>query len=234
MSNTAITHLGGVVRHSLAVPMRDGVRLATDLYLPENLGPYHPGPLPVLLERTPYGKNEETRRERSAANPHPMRRGEVAGAITAHSGPLQGCDTLPLGRLRYLATASPGFVAHWLPEDVSRAAMTRAPALTFSDQDRLQADWLRQHLGPGVAFPTHRMASSQAFVDGALAGLGWGMNPLPLVAAHLEAGRLVELLPGTPLDVALHWQFARRTAPALAGLTKALKRAAEGGLLAAE
>ena len=78
MSNTSITELGGVVRHSLAVPMRDGVRLATDLYLPENLGPYHPGPLPVLLERTPYGKNEETRRERSAANPLPMRRGEVA------------------------------------------------------------------------------------------------------------------------------------------------------------
>ncbi|OBY82682.1 CocE/NonD family hydrolase [Delftia sp. JD2] len=78
MSNTSITELGGVVRHSLAVPMRDGVRLATDLYLPENLGPHHPGPLPVLLERTPYGKNEETRRERSAANPLPMRRGEVA------------------------------------------------------------------------------------------------------------------------------------------------------------
>ena len=78
MSNTSITELGGVVRHSLAVPMRDGVRLATDLYLPESLGPYHPGPLPVLLERTPYGKNEETRRERSAANPLPMRRGEVA------------------------------------------------------------------------------------------------------------------------------------------------------------
>ena len=78
MSNTSITELDGVVRHSLAVPMRDGVRLATDLYLPENLGPHHPGPLPVLLERTPYGKNEETRRERSAANPLPMRRGEVA------------------------------------------------------------------------------------------------------------------------------------------------------------
>ncbi|KFJ14338.1 cocaine esterase [Delftia acidovorans] len=78
MSHTSITHLGGVVRHSLVVPMRDGVRLATDLYLPENLDPHHPGPLPVLLERTPYGKNEETRRERSAANPLPMRRGEVA------------------------------------------------------------------------------------------------------------------------------------------------------------
>jgi DNA-binding transcriptional LysR family regulator len=31
------------------------------------------------------------------------------------------------------------------------------------------------------------MASTQAFVDAALAGLGWGMNPEPLVADHLAA-----------------------------------------------
>ena len=36
-----------------------------------------------------------------------LKRGEVAAAITAHPGPLQGCDTHPLGALRYRATASP-------------------------------------------------------------------------------------------------------------------------------
>src|SRR5690606_28415697 len=30
-----------------------------------------------------------------------LRRGEVVAAVTAHAGPLQGCDTLPLGALRY-------------------------------------------------------------------------------------------------------------------------------------
>jgi predicted acyl esterase len=34
------------------VPMRDGVRLATSIYLPEG-----PGPWPVVLTRTPYGKD---------------------------------------------------------------------------------------------------------------------------------------------------------------------------------
>ncbi len=160
-----------------------------------------------------------------------LRRGEVAGAITSHPGPLQGCDTLPLGALRYLATASPAYLARWLPEGASRTAMRRAPALTFSDKDRLQGDWLRQHCGPGLAFPTHRLASSQGFVDAARAGLGWGMNPLPLIAADLAEGRLVEILPGTPLDVPLHWQFARRTAPALATLTRALRDAAAKVLL---
>ena len=161
-----------------------------------------------------------------------LRRGEVAGAITSHPGPLQGCDTVPLGRLRYHASASPDFVARWLADGVTPAALTRAPALTFSDKDRLQSDWLATHLGPGIAYPTHRLASSQGFVDAALAGLGWGMNPAPLVSGHLTAGRLVELIPGTPLDIALHWQFARRTAPALEPLTRALRTAAKRVLLA--
>ena len=161
-----------------------------------------------------------------------LRRGEVAGAITSHPGPLQGCDTVPLGCLRYHATASPDFVARWLADGVTPAALTRAPALTFSDKDRLQSDWLATHLGQGIAYPTHRLASSQGFVDAALAGLGWGMNPAPLVAGYLAAGRLVELIPGTPLDIALHWQFARRTAPALEPLTRALRTAAKRVLLA--
>ena len=160
-----------------------------------------------------------------------LRRGEVAAAITSHPGPLQGCDTHPLGHLRYLATASPGFIARWLPEGPDRISMARAPALTFSDNDRLQTDWLAQNIGGGLAFPTHRIASSQGFVDAALAGLGWGMNPLPLVADLIAEGRLVALLTGAHLDVPLHWQLARRTAPALSGLTRALIRTAAGQLL---
>ncbi|UOQ55939.1 CocE/NonD family hydrolase [Leucobacter allii] len=41
------------VLRDLAVPLRDGARLATDVYLPEGGGPW-----PVLLARTPYGKGD--------------------------------------------------------------------------------------------------------------------------------------------------------------------------------
>ncbi|WP_050522973.1 LysR family transcriptional regulator ArgP [Pseudorhodobacter wandonensis] len=160
-----------------------------------------------------------------------LRRGEVSAAITSHPGPLQGCDTLPLGALRYRATASPEFVARWLPEGISRTALTRAPALTFSDKDRLQRDWIATQIGHGLAFPTHRIASSQGFVDAALLGLGWGMNPELLIANHLAAGRLVEIAPNTPLDVPLYWQFARLTAAAIAPLTHSVKKAGDKFLL---
>lgn len=162
-----------------------------------------------------------------------LRRGEVSAAITGHPGPLQGCDTLPLGALRYRATASPGFVARWLTDGATRRSLSRAPALTFSDKDRLQRDWITAQLGTGAgfAFPTHRIASSQGFVEAALLGLGWGMNPEPLISQHLANGTLVEIAPNTPLDVPLYWQFARLTAAALAPLTRAIKETSAKHLL---
>ena len=155
-----------------------------------------------------------------------LRRGEVVAAITAHPGPLQGCDTIPLGHLRYRATASLAFAARWLADGVTADALQRAPSLSFSNKDGLQEAWVRQVTGQRLALPQHRLASSQAFVDAALAGLGWGMNPEPLVAGHLAAGRLIDLSPGQPLDVALHWQFGRLAAPVLAPLTRAVRQAA--------
>jgi putative CocE/NonD family hydrolase len=47
-----------VIARDLRVPMRDGVRLATDLYQPSRDGEALPGPWPGLLVRTPYGKEE--------------------------------------------------------------------------------------------------------------------------------------------------------------------------------
>ena len=163
-----------------------------------------------------------------------LRRGEVSAAVTAHPGPLQGCDTLPLGRLRYRATASSAYLARWMPDGPTPAALSRAPALTFSDKDRLQHIWVDRLTGGQASragFPGHRLASSQGFVDACLAGLGWGLNPEPLVAAHLAAGRLIDLAPDQPLDTALHWQFARLTAPAIAPLTRAIQTAARAALL---
>ena len=52
---SAISH-DVVVQREVMVEMRDGARLATDLYLPAINGVPAPGPFPVILERTPYDK----------------------------------------------------------------------------------------------------------------------------------------------------------------------------------
>src|SRR5579864_5665055 len=45
------------VAKDVMVPMRDGVKLATDIYYPTKDGAPVPGKFPVLVSRTPYGKN---------------------------------------------------------------------------------------------------------------------------------------------------------------------------------
>ena len=60
------------------VRMRDGVRLATDIYRPARNGKPVPGRFPVILERTPYGKTVVSRSELSVKEPTAKSRAEVA------------------------------------------------------------------------------------------------------------------------------------------------------------
>ena len=160
-----------------------------------------------------------------------LRGGEVLAAVTADPLPVQGCRTRPLGLLRYIATASAGFAAAHFPGGLTPEALARAPVLRFDRRDMLQARWARAVTGTDLAAPVHWLPSTQGFVDAALAGLGWGLNPLALVVPHLESGRLVELRPGHPLDVPLHWQYARIGARLLADLTRAVVAGARRDLL---
>lgn len=158
-----------------------------------------------------------------------LRRGEVSAAVTAHATPVQGCDAIALGALRYVATASPEFVARWFPEGPTPEALATAPALTFDMKDRLQRDWASAEAGVPIAMPTHYIPSSTAFVEAAILGLGWGLNPQVLVQEHISNGQLVTLSKRV-LDTPLTWQWNRLIAPALKRLTHEVRKAASGVL----
>ena len=159
-----------------------------------------------------------------------LRRGHVLAAVTSLAGAVQGCRSQRLGVLRYAATASPGFIRRWFADGVTARTLAQAPSVLFDRKDRLQERWVRQVTRRTLNLPTHRLPSSHAFVEASLAGVGWGMNPLPLVQQHLESGRLVELVPGRMLDVPLYWQSARLPVPALDALTRCVHTAARGSL----
>lgn len=163
-------------------------------------------------------------------------RGHVLAAVTSLAAPVQGCRSRKIGTLRYVATASPAFMRRWFAQGLTGEALGRAPSLLFNRKDRLQAQWVRRVLRPAggarreIDLPTHWLPATQAFIDAALAGIGWGMNPLPLAQPHLAAGRLVELVPGQPLDVPLYWQCARLPVPMLDRLTASVTRVAARAL----
>ncbi len=70
------------------VPMRDGVHLATDIYLPAG-----PGPFPVLLERTPYDKRGTNHGDLTAADLVPRPKPQIARwfAEAGYAYVLQDC-----------------------------------------------------------------------------------------------------------------------------------------------
>ena len=157
--------------------------------------------------------------------------GRVVAALTSVAKPVQGCTATALGSLRYHATASPGFMQRHFADGVSLGTLARAPALTFNHKDQLQLAWVHSVFGQRLAPPTHWLPSTQGFVTAALDGLGWGMNPLPLVQDHLRTGRLQELIPGTPLDRPLFWQINRRAAEPLQSLSSTVRRHARAVLV---
>jgi LysR family transcriptional regulator (chromosome initiation inhibitor) len=159
-----------------------------------------------------------------------LRRGHVLAAVTSVGTAIQGCRVRRLGALRYVATASPSFVRRWFGAGISADTLARAPSLLFDSNDRLQEVWARRIVRRDVSLPVHRVPATHAFVDAALAGVAWGMNPLSLVRVQLQAGTLVELVPDTPVDVPLYWQATRLKVPILERMTRSVIRAATAAL----
>ncbi len=161
-----------------------------------------------------------------------LRRGDVSAAITVGGQNITGCDAIALGTLRYLPTASPGFMQRWFSDGVSANSLAQAPCLTFNRKDNLQKSWIYAQTGSRLSPPSHFLPSTNAFVDAAIAGLGWGMNPESLVRRAIANGQICEVIPDAPLDIELTWQIGRVLGPALAPLTQAVRRAATQQLIA--
>jgi LysR family transcriptional regulator (chromosome initiation inhibitor) len=160
-----------------------------------------------------------------------LRSGAVLAAVSATARPASGCNSRPLGAMRYLAAASPAFMQRYFSHGVGAASLALAPSLVFNAKDELQARWVRRLCHRHVELPRHALPSSHAFVTAGLAGMGWGLHPQALIQPHLDNGSLVELLPDTPLDVALYWHTARAASSLLDGLSGAILAAARTDLL---
>lgn len=109
-----------VTLKDVMLTMRDGVRLATDIYLPARDGQALPGPFPIVMERTPYGKAERSRSEIGRGETKPMARADVAAYFVraGYAVVYQDCR----GRygsegefVKYISDAEDGFdVCSWI------------------------------------------------------------------------------------------------------------------------
>jgi putative CocE/NonD family hydrolase len=67
-----------IVHRDCMIAMRDGIRLATDIFRPAQGGQPIAGGFPVIFERTPYDKAGAPRTELSVARPQSFSRSELA------------------------------------------------------------------------------------------------------------------------------------------------------------
>lgn len=156
-----------------------------------------------------------------------LRSGEVIGAVTSDPVAAAGCESRPLGSMRYVPMATPAVRdAHRHGGGVDWA---RLPVVRFNAKDDLQHAFLARHGVAGDGPPVHVVPSSQGFLAAVVAGLGWGMVPA-LQLSDVPPGALVPMPGGDPVDVPLRWQVWRLRSPRIDRLSAAVADAARAGL----
>ncbi|CAN7800502.1 CocE/NonD family hydrolase [Paraburkholderia hospita] len=188
------------------VSMRDGVRLATDVYFPAGYRVGIHAPLPTILERTPYGKSDISRSEIHHGEP-PANRADVARYFTARGYVvvLQDCR----GRYqsegnftKYISEGPDGFdTIEWITRQPWSNGNVGTMGLSYAAHTQLAAACLNP---PGLAC---MVLDSGGFANGYHCGIRqggafelkqatWAFNRAknsatalgnPLVAAALDA-----------------------------------------------
>jgi LysR family transcriptional regulator, chromosome initiation inhibitor len=155
-----------------------------------------------------------------------LRSGRVLGAVTAEAQPVRGCRVSPLGIMRYRAVATPAFVRHFFAQGLTAEALTRAPVISYNRKDTLHEKFVAEQGLADANMRAHLLSSPQAIAEATLNGLGWALNPEPLVASALQQQSLVDVLPGRYLDVPLYWQQWALESKSLNALALALRKRA--------
>jgi LysR family transcriptional regulator, chromosome initiation inhibitor len=163
-----------------------------------------------------------------------LKNGDVIGCVTTLPTPLRGCVAEPLGTMRYRCVAAPGLRDKLLGKkrSIGLHQLVTQPAIGFNRKDGLQDQFLQQCFGvTELSYPRHYIPAVDAYRQGLLGGLGWGMQADIQAPNDLPSGILVDLFPGQFVDVPLFWHHWQREAPQAGRLTLAIKEAA-GKLLA--
>ena len=135
-----------------------------------------------------------------------LRQGEVLGCVSTVSQALRGCRVQPLGVMRYVAVASPAFMAAQLPDGLNAANFASTPFVVFNRKDDAQVQWVSKAFGLRAPRLVERyVPSSEAYARAVQAGWGVGVASELLVRSQIATGELVALRPDLSVDVTLYW-----------------------------
>ncbi|OZF47645.1 LysR family transcriptional regulator ArgP [Rhodococcus sp. 14-2470-1a] len=159
-----------------------------------------------------------------------LRQGVVVAAVTTSADAVQGCSVTRLGVMKYRPMCSPEFRDTWFRDGPSGDALSRAPMIVFDRSDDLQHRYLEQWSVTRRAGPTHFVPSSADFAEAVRLGMGWAVLPRQQIDRMRTGVDVVDLAPGTGVDVTLYWQQWTLKTAALAELASVIAVAAASSL----
>jgi LysR family transcriptional regulator, chromosome initiation inhibitor len=161
-----------------------------------------------------------------------LARGEVVGCISTDAKPAAGFRADRLGAMEYRCYATPSFVNEFFPSGLTVPSVLAAPAVLFNRKDSLHDDFLRRRFGFGVdRYAKHYLPSPLTLLEGIAMGIGYGLVPSSQARCLVEAGRLIEIVPGEPVMVDLHWHHWDLEPPLAHEITSLIVRVARGHLV---
>lgn len=158
-----------------------------------------------------------------------LKRGDVVACVSTHPTPMRGCVAEPLGVMRYRCVGAPALVRKCQTKTgaVSPHRLLATPAVIFNRKDGLQDLFLHQHFGlQAPQYPRHFVPAVDAFECALANGMGWGMVSDLHLAARNVGAPLVEILPGSAVEVPLYWHHWAREPASAQRLTQAVTLAA--------
>jgi LysR family transcriptional regulator, chromosome initiation inhibitor len=158
-----------------------------------------------------------------------LQKGKVWGCVTSVAQSPQGCKCIRLGEMIYYLVCSPDFKSRHFSKGVDAKSLLQAPAAIYGEFDEMHDDFL------GNVFkayrkgnPTHHFVPSpEGLVRFAVDGLAFALLPALSVESHLKKKQLVNLLPGKPYRLPLHWQTLELQTPETTRLSDAIVKYAQ-------
>lgn len=135
-----------------------------------------------------------------------LKKGEVFAAISSQQSSFAGGKVTHIGTLKYILCANKEFKQRYFSDGLTEHNLSIAPGVDYDQRDTMHSDYLKNHFGLKRAeYPCHRVRSSEAFVNMAIAGLAYCLLPTTQANEHLKSGKLIDLAPTKHLPQPLYW-----------------------------
>lgn len=155
-----------------------------------------------------------------------LRSGDALAIVTSSETQIPGCKIFPLGKMEYLAVATPRFADEHLKGGASLKNLSQAPSLRFDLKDSLPMQWLELAFGDTAELQSHYIPSYEGHLVCCRHAIGWAMMPFEAVATFIASGDLIELVPGARVKTPLFWHTRSKSSDALQRLSEVVQNVA--------